>query len=159
VHLRTGAITNPQRAMLLALAGVASVLSYRYVETPFRRRPARRDARGTLKAAAFGMAVVAALAVAVPLAVMRGRSGAARADKILAWTQYPAEKVVRSGVCFLTTGYSDQSLFRNDLCLALRPDRKNVLVMGDSHAAHLWMGLHEARPDINFMQATASGCG
>jgi SGNH domain (fused to AT3 domains) len=40
----------------------------------------------------------------------------------------------------------------------LKPDRKNFLIIGDSHAAHLWPGLQAAYPNVNFLQATASGC-
>ena len=37
-------------------------------------------------------------------------------------------------------------------------DKKNVLLLGDSHAAHLWTGLADTWRDVNFLQATASGC-
>ena len=43
-------------------------------------------------------------------------------------------------------------------CLRIEPDKRNFLVMGDSHAAHLWPGLTEIYPQINFLQAAASGC-
>jgi len=33
-----------------------------------------------------------------------------------------------------------------------------MLLMGDSHAAQLWASLSKAFPDINILQATASGC-
>ncbi len=36
--------------------------------------------------------------------------------------------------------------------------RPNYLLIGDSHAAHLWFGLSSAMPDVNVMQATASMC-
>jgi SGNH domain (fused to AT3 domains) len=32
------------------------------------------------------------------------------------------------------------------------------LLLGDSHAAQLWYGLDTVFPEINFLQATASGC-
>src|SRR5204863_1505309 len=35
---------------------------------------------------------------------------------------------------------------------------KNYLLLGDSHAAHLWHGLSVAFPDVTFLQATAPGC-
>ena len=42
----------------------------------------------------------------------------------------------------------------------MKPDRTrpNYLLVGDSHAAHLWSGLSSAMPDVNIMQATASAC-
>ncbi len=38
------------------------------------------------------------------------------------------------------------------------PKRPNYLLVGDSHAAHLWFGLSSAMPEVNIMQATASAC-
>lgn len=43
-------------------------------------------------------------------------------------------------------------------CLAVDPARRNYLIIGDSHAAHYWAGFQEVYPEINFLQATASGC-
>jgi SGNH domain (fused to AT3 domains) len=36
--------------------------------------------------------------------------------------------------------------------------RPNYLLVGDSHAAHLWFGLSAAMPEVNILQATASLC-
>ena len=38
------------------------------------------------------------------------------------------------------------------------PARPNYLLVGDSHAAHLWLGLSSAMPGVNVMQASASLC-
>ena len=35
---------------------------------------------------------------------------------------------------------------------------KNILIVGDSHAAHLIWGLSFSYPDSNVLQATATGC-
>jgi peptidoglycan/LPS O-acetylase OafA/YrhL len=43
-------------------------------------------------------------------------------------------------------------------CLTLDPYRKNILVIGDSHALDLRMSLSLAYNNINFLQATGSGC-
>ena len=37
-------------------------------------------------------------------------------------------------------------------------DGRNVLIMGDSHAADLWKGLAQSFPTVHFLQATAVGC-
>ena len=146
-----------QRVQILALAFIASVISYRYVELPFRRQPYRHDARRTLTLAALGMGAMAALAVGVPAAAARLRPSP-RADAAMTYLKYYAATSTRAGTCFLTTGYDAPTVFRKDLCLSVRPDRKNFLLLGDSHAAHFWSALQALHPDINFMQATASGC-
>jgi hypothetical protein len=45
-----------------------------------------------------------------------------------------------------------------ETCLKPDPARPNYLLIGDSHAAHLWSGLAAAMPEVNVMQATASSC-
>jgi hypothetical protein len=71
----------------------------------------------------------------------------------------------REGRCFLgdipnwkivSSGASRRSLAPE--CLALAKDRKNYLVLGDSHAAALWIGLQATFKDVNFLQATVVGC-
>ena len=46
----------------------------------------------------------------------------------------------------------------SETCLKPDPARPNYLLVGDSHAAHLWSGLSLAMPEVNLMQATASLC-
>lgn len=43
-------------------------------------------------------------------------------------------------------------------CLRLSQVRPNVLLMGDSHAAHYSLALREALPGATVLQATAAGC-
>jgi hypothetical protein len=64
----------------------------------------------------------------------------------------------REGTCFLETGVSIGKSYDKADCLHQDPARKNYLLIGDSHAAHLWYGLDKVFTGINFMQATASNC-
>ncbi|CAN5614228.1 acyltransferase family protein [soil metagenome] len=43
-------------------------------------------------------------------------------------------------------------------CLSLSRDRRNIVLMGDSHAAHLSQALREFLPEVHIVQATAAGC-
>jgi hypothetical protein len=43
-------------------------------------------------------------------------------------------------------------------CLDTVKGKPNWMLLGDSHANHLWFGLSQARPDVNLMQATVSTC-
>ena len=38
------------------------------------------------------------------------------------------------------------------------PGKRNILLMGDSHAAHYAQALRDAMPDAHILQATAAGC-
>lgn len=146
-----------ERVETLALSIIAATLSYFFVELPFRKKPYRQTAGRTLQFAALGMAGMAALAVGIPRAVARLHPSP-RADAVLAYQKYYAATSTRAGTCFLTTGYDAPTVFQKDVCLGMRPDRKNFLLLGDSHAAHYWPALAALRPDINFLQANASGC-
>jgi peptidoglycan/LPS O-acetylase OafA/YrhL len=48
--------------------------------------------------------------------------------------------------------------YHPDTCLAVKHGVRNVLLFGDSHAAHLRAGLETTYPDLNIRLATASGC-
>jgi hypothetical protein len=154
-NARTEGLTNPARFAILALALLASVISYRYVERPFRLKPYRRSARATLLIAASAMASVAVLAVGIPVAAARLRPADEMAEVALKYLKY---KPYVGGSCFLSGGFDDTSLFQKDVCLKLVPGRRNVLIVGDSHAAHFVSAFKALHPELDVLQATASGC-
>ena len=43
-------------------------------------------------------------------------------------------------------------------CLTLAPGKKNILVLGDSAAAEVYLAMARAYPEINFVQITGSAC-
>jgi len=99
--------------------------------------------------------LVVAVAAGPASRTFRGEYGSV--DRILAVLDAPRN--MREGQCFLTSetvGGSES--FDKSTCLQLSSDKKNVLIIGDSHSAHLWAGLVAANPEINFLQASASGC-
>lgn len=147
-----------QKLGLIALCLVLAALSWRFIEQPFRVR--RRQARigRTLGFTGAAMAATAILAVVLGPASRAVWHVPPRAERVLAYTRYKADAELRAGTCFLYSGANDFAAFDRHRCLALKPDRPNVLIIGDSHAADLWSGLSARYPDINFLQATASGC-
>ena len=84
---------------------------------------------------------------AVPLS--RARGGNRR------YLAYDPSAAFRSGHCYLATNRQQLDV---QTCLKLDGKRPNYLLVGDSHAAHLWFGLSSAMPQVNIMQATASAC-
>jgi len=155
-NARHPSMTHGARVAILLLSLLASVISYRYVERPFRLKPYRRSTRAALLFAASAMASVALLATFVPVAAARLRPAGEMADVALKYLKYYPE--VSAGTCFMYTGFDDASLFRRDVCLKLVPGKKSVLIMGDSHAAHFVAAFKARHPDHCFLQATASGC-
>lgn len=133
-----------------------SVLSWRFVEIPFRTRGAvlRRAARILLPATALGLGL-ASMSVSfdqgLPWRFPAGIASVAR------FYGYRDIRPYREGQCFITSQNSPRD-YDPAVCLRIDPKRRNVLLLGDSHAAHLWTALRDGWPATNFLQATASGC-
>ncbi|MEH6727900.1 MAG: SGNH hydrolase domain-containing protein, partial [Hyphomicrobiales bacterium] len=64
----------------------------------------------------------------------------------------------RYGQCFYGSKLNSFSVYDKDECLRIDSSRKNVLLIGDSHAAHWYFALKKVFPEANILQATASGC-
>jgi peptidoglycan/LPS O-acetylase OafA/YrhL len=153
-----GPLNGIQNLGILIASFVAAVLSWQFVEKPFRRKPFLASATKTLTSAAAAMIALIVLGAAIyPLSIKRWNIPDG-VQRILALLDYDATAPMRVGSCFLTTGYNDFSLFDKSTCLHLSVEKRNVLLIGDSHAADLWAGLAQVSTDANVLQATASGC-
>ena len=149
-------LTSGARIIISLVALLASVVSYRFVERPFRAKPYRRSTRATLVIAASSMASVAVLAWGVPLAAARLHPADEMAKVALKYLDYNAD--LGAATCFLSSGFDDARLFRKDVCLKRVPGRRSILVMGDSHAAHFVAALKALHPEQDVLQVTSSGC-
>jgi peptidoglycan/LPS O-acetylase OafA/YrhL len=140
---------------LIVLSVGIAYLSWKLVELPFRAL-----ARETSKTAAFGAASTAMAAVFTLCGLTLIVGGAPsrfpdRAVEIASYLAYDSSTQFRTGHCFLLT---NRQQFDAETCMKLDSTRPNYLLVGDSHAAHLWSGLASAMPEVNVMQATASLC-
>ncbi|MEI9850191.1 MAG: acyltransferase family protein [Sphingomonas sp.] len=148
----------PMRAALLGLSLAAAALSYHFVEMPIRRRFRHGGAPGRIVLAGVAAcAIVAALGVAVGLAVPVLRPLPPELARIEAYSAYreSAEFAYQFGPLRCRGG-----TLRYDAegCLKPAADRRNVLVMGDSHAAHVWRAIAERFPGDNVMLAASTRC-
>jgi peptidoglycan/LPS O-acetylase OafA/YrhL len=143
------------KSALFALTVAISFLSWRFVEQPFRRgilAPTRR--------AAFRVAGLATLLLlagsAIGIVFSRSPSDADRvALQLESYNTYPYQPLYRFGSCF-----APASGVLDDGCLAFAPGKTNVLLWGDSLAAHYYHGLSKVvDPQIvNILQATQAAC-
>ncbi len=152
-ELTMSPVTMAAGAVLLL---AVSVLTWRFVEQPFRRpsSPLRRHAGRLVPAA--GLLLSAGCCLVVAGNGLPGRFSApiaAVASTYSAGSRAP----YREGRCFITSK-EGIGAFDRAACLAVRADAPNVLLLGDSHAAHLWPGFRDVWPALNLLQATASGC-
>ncbi|KAA6438957.1 acyltransferase [Dyadobacter flavalbus] len=63
-----------------------------------------------------------------------------------------------AGNCFVSSGKSSKEYNKKE-CLCIEKNKKNVLLIGDSHAAHLFVSLEESlsKNGINLLKAAESG--
>jgi peptidoglycan/LPS O-acetylase OafA/YrhL len=139
--------------VVFALAVGLATLSWKLVETPIR------DRRDGLSTGRFYLAALAAtLVVAAPSLVILATGGlpgrfSAKVHAIAG----SAERTARRGEACLPMPDGTLTAWPAG-CVDPVAGRPNDLLMGDSHANHLWYGLSEAHPDVALLQATVSNC-
>jgi peptidoglycan/LPS O-acetylase OafA/YrhL len=136
---------------------VFAILSWKFVELPFRSK-----SKLFTRAAVFQWAAAAAVLVAaLGLGTLAVRGFPARypekANQMAAYLDYSSAEYFREGTCFISSEnkFSD---YDYESCLRQDPNKKNELLLGDSHAAQLWYGFSTTLPGVNVMQATGAGC-
>jgi peptidoglycan/LPS O-acetylase OafA/YrhL len=161
-------ITSPRIAALLpehrlnmvvevALSLVLGILSWRFVERPFRSGPLRLSGRPLFALASTVMIILIGFSSWTVLA--KGFEGRFPADALeVASMHHDSEEIVRTG-CFITSDYHFDK-YNYNVCL--RQDdtgkKNNYLLLGDSHSAMLWSALSLALPNANVMQASTFDC-
>lgn len=151
---------HQSQALLLTLSLMMAVLSWRFVEIPFRSGALRVGRRSL-----FGLAAGATVAVMIGCSSVVEEQGlpsrfTEQAREVAAYID--ADPVdnrdqYREGVCFITAETSALKDYSVSKCLPERK-QKTILVLGDSHAAAMWWGLDQVLAGVNVMQTTASGC-
>jgi peptidoglycan/LPS O-acetylase OafA/YrhL len=140
-------------AFLLSVA--LAWLQWRLIERPWRSPSIRPRTIFTASAVSFALlCVVGGMVVASQGVTSRFKPEATRMAAVL---DDHGTNDLREGRCFISSAY-DFTDFNMAVCLRHDPAHTNVLLLGDSHAAHLWSGLTDRYPRLNVMQATASGC-
>ena len=143
--------------LLLSLCLLLSYLSWRFVETPMRastsvasQHPWRFLMIGSSICLALGASALAA----------KGWPSRFTPSQVVeaSYLDYQDSAVYRRGTCFIDSHIQQVSDFDFNTCLTQSAIKPNVLLIGDSHAAHLWKALADTYPNLNFMQATATGC-
>jgi peptidoglycan/LPS O-acetylase OafA/YrhL len=143
------------KSALFGLTVAISWLSWRFIEQPFRNRtlaPSRRAAFGVA-----GLATVLLLAgSAIGIVFSRTPSDADRvALQLESYNAYDYQPLYRFGSCF-----APASGVLDDTCLGFAPGKTNVLLWGDSLAAHYVHGFGQVTDPraVNILQATQAAC-
>jgi peptidoglycan/LPS O-acetylase OafA/YrhL len=142
----------------VALSFLLGILSWRFVERPFRSGRLRLSGRPLFALA--GGVIIVLLGCAAWTVLAQGFKGRFP-DKALqvasALDDEAEDRSIRTGVCFITTDYHFEK-YNYDTCLREDKNKKNYLLLGDSHSAMLWSALSSALQPSNVMQASTAAC-
>jgi peptidoglycan/LPS O-acetylase OafA/YrhL len=169
ILIGVGAITWQGHAALLsshrfdmlveiALSLLLAVLSWRFVERPFRNGPLRLSGRPLFALAGAIMFIL--LGVSTWTVFAGGFQARFPAGALQVVSSVDANEEIRSrrtGTCFITPEYHFEN-YNYDVCLRQESGKKNYLLLGDSHSAMLWPALSSSLQDANVMQASTAAC-
>ena len=148
-----------EAALLMGSIGLAAFM-YHMVELPARRisLPGRR---GLILGLGFGATTIVAAASAATI-VSNGfpERYPAKARRIMTYLDYDPQASFRSGICLLNVeAQREDAVFDEARCVGRsRPDRPQILLIGDSYAAQYYEPLRRAFPTLEIAQVTATGC-
>ena len=143
------------QAIVIALSLAAGTVSWWFVELPFRAATPRIPGR-----IVFGAASAATFALCGFGVLLAGLEGVPsrfppQVVRLASYLAYDPGAAFRQGRCYLD---NDRESLDEAMCLHVASDRPNYLLMGDSFAAHLWLGLSRALPNVNVLQASMGQC-
>jgi peptidoglycan/LPS O-acetylase OafA/YrhL len=139
------------KILLLGCCVALSIASYYLVERPARHA---KWAIAWRSLAAVGVTVVAASILTIWYAGFPFRFSP-QEMRVAGFLTYDYAPVYEARSCFLLPGQRPTEL--QPSCIAPGP-RPNILLWGDSHAAHLIYGLKQALPSATLLRATMAGC-
>ncbi|MCD7109036.1 acyltransferase [Rhizobium sp. DKSPLA3] len=148
--------TIPEAAGLILASLVAAYLSWRFVEQPFRQRRIGRTAGSLWRQAGAAWCACGLLGLAIWH--VAAAAPQTESDRLAAYLTYDDRDVYLRGTCFLIGYQQTVADFATADCLSPSVVKPNILIMGDSHAAHLYRGFEAALPQAHVMLAASSGC-
>lgn len=146
--------------LLLSLSIVIGYISWRFIEQPFRQRGPLAGAFCFRFPAIQGISCSALLVVlALIIYQQQGFPQRFTAEQIrlASYLTYDSS-ASRHKICFITNAASSVAAYQVDTCLTSSSTKPNILLVGDSHSAHLYSALQQRFPQVNVLQVSASGC-
>lgn len=143
-------------ALTVGLSFAFAEVSHRFVEAPLRQAwpslaPGRVVLLGLLPWCLVG---------GVAWGLSQGHSTRTDLDakqrRLAEYVAYDGDAAYRGGSCFIV---GQKGTFDSARCLRATTDKPRMLLVGDSHAAHLWPGMEGVwGKQFNVLQATETGC-
>lgn len=144
---------------LIAASILAAALSYYLVEQPMLRRFRSSNPKRTVIVGAVAVMAMIGGSLTVAARADKWRDLPPDVAKISAYVDYADRpefnRQSREGTCLIA---SLDHHYDETACASLDPARRNIALIGDSHAAHFWLALTRRFPDANIIQANGAGC-
>jgi hypothetical protein len=153
--------------VMAAISFALAILSWWFVERPFRQGPLRLSGRPLFALAGAALAILVGVSVStVWSGGFKGRFPAAAVQVASAGETMATDsrhdgadgsQSPKTGPCFITTDYRFEDYDSNG-CLHQVSGKKNYLLLGDSHSNMLRTALASSLQDANVMQASTAAC-
>lgn len=149
-------LTAKDKVIVFVLSTALGILSYYFIEERFRRGK-QSSASTIFRVAALSCAICAASFALIQVNESRFTDQQRSYEQFM--LNYKADNF-RSGTCFLTKKHPDISFYQKKLCLTQSDTKENIVLLGDSHAAHWYSAINNAidNDKQTLSQITASGC-
>ncbi|XQW85886.1 acyltransferase family protein [Thalassotalea piscium] len=148
--------------LIIVLSFIFGALSYHLVEENFKDKKVNQSKCGkTDRASKNFIYVLLPLIVLLPSGYIWLKDGLitpvpSYIMKIASGEKYDPSAIYRRHECFIMDDFED---YNKDLCMKIKDSKnKNILIIGDSHAAHLWFGVNKVFDEYNVLQATSASC-
>ncbi|SHN82290.1 Peptidoglycan/LPS O-acetylase OafA/YrhL, contains acyltransferase and SGNH-hydrolase domains [Bradyrhizobium erythrophlei] len=148
-------LDSVEKTALFLLTSVISYCSWKFLEQPFRRRAVAKTRQQMFLFTGIGSALVLAVCVITLVKGNVSESSDFVSARLNSFNEYDYKRLYNLGTCFGPTNAKFA-----DACLRLDPSKTNVLLWGDSFAAHYVPGFKAVIDPTaaNLMQATQPGC-
>lgn len=151
-------LSLPATAGLVLVSIVFASISYYVIEQPALRRFKLAKSGRTVVVGVSGVFIVAALSAGVAINAAAIVQAPADIKNLASFAEYASTSEYkaqsRKGECF--TGDGEE--FKIDSCFLIDNGRRNILLLGDSHAAQYYSALQRKYNDFNIVQVNVSGC-
>lgn len=148
-------LAREYKIAVIALTFVLSILSYHAIENPVRKT------LNTYSASKNYLTYGVTCTILMVFFFGAAQYKAAHTDgKLQYYEKFLSYGVsdFRNGTCFLSSTSNDYSLFNKELCNTHTDGKINILLIGDSHAAHWYPAMKNVFPEYTTTQVTSSGC-
>lgn len=152
-----------REAVIIGLTFGLAIASRYLIEIPFRYKLAVVSSGRIVTASVIGLVVLATGSLYKGHVDNNAGQFSSEALALAKYSQYKEmpefNYQYRLGRCFVDGKSQEDKPYDRDYCLKTSASAKNYVLIGDSHAAHLWRALSlAAGQGVNVIQATSAGC-